>query len=187
VSLVYTYDTQAERTGIGRLLRDMQRCRAACADVETRQSSLEDIFVGLVAEDAGGTAMNLTAIAAIYRFEMGRTFRTIAQSVISPVFSTSLYFVVFGTAIGSRIEQVEGVSYGAFIVPGLIMLTVLTAVDLERILRHLFPEIHRYHLRASLSAGVLPRDHGGLRAGGRDQGAGDRADHPRAPRSSSST
>jgi ABC-2 type transport system permease protein len=70
--------------------------------------------------------MNLQAVRAIYRFEMARTFRTIAQSIISPVLSTSLYFIVFGTAIGSRIDQVEGVSYGAFIVPGLIMLTVLT-------------------------------------------------------------
>lgn len=70
--------------------------------------------------------MNLTAIAAIYKFEMARTFRTILQSVVSPVLSTSLYFVVFGAAIGSRIEEVEGVSYGAFLVPGLIMLSVLT-------------------------------------------------------------
>jgi ABC-2 type transport system permease protein len=69
--------------------------------------------------------MNLAAIRAIYLFEMARTFRTIWQSLVSPVLSTSLYFVVFGTAIGSRIETVEGVSYGAFIVPGLIMLTVL--------------------------------------------------------------
>ena len=70
--------------------------------------------------------MNLNAILAIYRFEMARTFRTLLQSVVSPVISTSLYFVVFGAAIGSRIETVEGVSYGAFIVPGLIMLSVLT-------------------------------------------------------------
>ncbi|WP_371168602.1 ABC transporter permease [Aliiroseovarius sp. 2305UL8-7] len=70
--------------------------------------------------------MNWNAIAAIYRFEMARTFRTLAQSIVSPVLSTSLYFIVFGAAIGSRIDQVEGVSYGAFIVPGLIMLTVLT-------------------------------------------------------------
>lgn len=70
--------------------------------------------------------MNLQAIKAIYVFEMGRTFRTLMQSVASPVISTALYFVVFGTAIGGRIEQIEGVSYGAFIVPGLIMLTVLT-------------------------------------------------------------
>ncbi|MBT2129598.1 ABC transporter permease [Aliiroseovarius lamellibrachiae] len=70
--------------------------------------------------------MNWNAIKAIYRFEMARTFRTLLQSIISPVLSTSLYFIVFGAAIGSRIDQVEGVSYGAFIVPGLIMLTVLT-------------------------------------------------------------
>ena len=70
--------------------------------------------------------MNWTAIRAIYVFEMARFFRTIMQSLISPVLSTSLYFVVFGAAIGSRIDQVEGVSYGAFIVPGLIMLTVMT-------------------------------------------------------------
>jgi len=70
--------------------------------------------------------MNLFAIEAIFRFEMARFFRSVFQSLISPVVSTSLYFVVFGAAIGSRIEEVEGTSYGAFIVPGLIMLTVLT-------------------------------------------------------------
>ncbi|MEO0822758.1 MAG: ABC transporter permease [Pseudomonadota bacterium] len=70
--------------------------------------------------------MNLQAIRAIYLYEMARTFRTLTQSVVSPVLSTSLYFVVFGAAIGSRIQDVERVSYGAFIVPGLIMLTVLT-------------------------------------------------------------
>ena len=70
--------------------------------------------------------MNLHAIRAIYRFEMARTWRTITQSIISPVLSTALYFVVFGSAIGSRIEHIGGVSYGAFIVPGLIMLSVLT-------------------------------------------------------------
>ena len=70
--------------------------------------------------------MNLRAVRAIYRFEMSRTGRTLLQSIVSPVISTSLYFVVFGAAIGSRITEIEGVSYGAFIVPGLIMLTVLT-------------------------------------------------------------
>ena len=70
--------------------------------------------------------MNLQAIKSIYIYEMARFFRTLTQSFVSPVISTSLYFVVFGTAIGSRIEQVEGVSYGAFIVPGLIMLSVMT-------------------------------------------------------------
>ena len=70
--------------------------------------------------------MNIPAIQAIYRFEMARTFRTLMQSIASPVLSTSLYFVVFGAAIGSRIDTVGGVTYGAFIVPGLIMLSVLT-------------------------------------------------------------
>ncbi|MGB6242713.1 MAG: ABC transporter permease [Castellaniella sp.] len=70
--------------------------------------------------------MNWPAIYAIYRFEMARTWRTLLQSIIAPVISTSLYFVVFGTAIGSRIQQVGDVSYGAFIVPGLIMLSLLT-------------------------------------------------------------
>ena len=70
--------------------------------------------------------MNVYAIRAIYRFEMARTGRTLFQSIVSPVISTSLYFVVFGSAIGSRISEVNGVSYGAFIVPGLIMLALLT-------------------------------------------------------------
>ena len=69
--------------------------------------------------------MNLHAIRAIYRFEMARTFRTLTQSIASPVLSTSLYFVVFGAAIGSRMGDIGGVSYGAFIIPGLIMLSLL--------------------------------------------------------------
>ncbi len=70
--------------------------------------------------------MNLRAVGAIYGFEMARTGRTLLQSIVAPVISTSLYFVVFGAAIGTRISQIEGVSYGAFIVPGLIMLTLFT-------------------------------------------------------------
>jgi ABC-2 type transport system permease protein len=70
--------------------------------------------------------MNLYAVRAIYAYEMARTGRTLFQSVVSPVISTSLYFIVFGAAIGSRITQIEGVPYGAFIVPGLIMLMLLT-------------------------------------------------------------
>lgn len=77
---------------------------------------------------AAGTppAVNLYGIRAIYVYEMGRTGRTLAQSIVSPVISTSLYFVVFGAAIGSRISHIDGVPYGSFIVPGLIMLTLLT-------------------------------------------------------------
>jgi ABC-2 type transport system permease protein len=70
--------------------------------------------------------MNLYAVRAIYRFEMARTGRTLMQSIVSPVISTSLYFVVFGAAIGSRIREIDGISYGAFIVPGLVMLSLLT-------------------------------------------------------------
>ncbi len=70
--------------------------------------------------------MNFEAVKAIYKFEMARTRRTLFQSIVSPVISTSLYFVVFGSAIGSRIPEIEGVGYGSFIVPGLIMLSLLT-------------------------------------------------------------
>ena len=70
--------------------------------------------------------MNLYSITATYNFEMARWWRNIAQSILSPVISTTLYFVVFGSAIGSRITEVEGISYGSFIVPGLVMLAVLT-------------------------------------------------------------
>jgi ABC-2 type transport system permease protein len=70
--------------------------------------------------------MNLHSIKAVYIFEMSRTWRTLLQSIASPVISTSLYFIVFGSAIGSRMAQIDGVSYGAYIVPGLIMLSVLT-------------------------------------------------------------
>jgi len=69
--------------------------------------------------------VNLHAIRAIYRFEMNRTFRTLVESLVAPVLTTSLYFVVFGAAIGSRMGDIEGVSYGAFIVPGLVMLSLL--------------------------------------------------------------
>ena len=70
--------------------------------------------------------MNFNSIKAIYKFEMARALRTIMQSIIAPVVSTSLYFIVFGAAIGSRISQLDGVSYGAFIIPGLMMLSVMT-------------------------------------------------------------
>ena len=70
--------------------------------------------------------MNIHAVAAIYKFEMARALRTVFQSIISPVISTVLYFVVFGAAMGSRVTQIDGVAYGSFIVPGLIMLSLLT-------------------------------------------------------------
>ena len=94
-------------------------------DLQTTQSSLEDIFVDLVRQKA--MTMNVRAIRAIYRFEMARTGRTLMQSIVSPVISTSLYFVVFGAAIGSRITRDRGRrATASFIVPGLIMLSLLT-------------------------------------------------------------
>ena len=70
--------------------------------------------------------MNLHGIRAIYRFEMARTFRTVMQSIAAPVLTTSLYFIVFGKAIGSRMGDIDNISYGAFIIPGLVMLSLLS-------------------------------------------------------------
>ncbi len=70
--------------------------------------------------------MNIYAVRSIYHFEMARTWRTLMQSIASPILSTSLYFVVFGTAIGSRMGNIDGISYGAFIIPGLVMLSLLS-------------------------------------------------------------
>ena len=104
------------------MLDDLGRVGIEFRDLHTTQSSLEDIFVG----PGERTKMNFRAVWAIYVFEMARTGRTLMQSIVSPVLSTSLYFVVFGAAIGTRITEIEGITYGAFIVPGLIMLTLLT-------------------------------------------------------------
>ena len=108
------------------------------------------------------------------RIEMARTRRTLLQSIVSPVISTSLYFVVFGSAIGSRITQIEGVNYGAFIVPGLIMLMLLTQSIDERLVRHLFSAFRRHDLRVAVRAGVGARNRARL-CGRR----GDQVDHPR--------
>ena len=149
---------------------DESRHRAS-SDLHTTQSSLEDIFVDLVRQ----RTMNFRAVRAIYRFEMARTGRTLLQSIVSPVISTSLYFVVFGAAIGSRITEIDGVRYGAFIVPGLIMLSLLDAEHRQRLVRHLFPEVHRHHLRAAVGADLLRRDRARLR-----RRRGHQVDHPGA-------
>ena len=90
--------------------------------------------------------MNLTAVASIYRFEMARFFRTMAQSIVSPVLSTSLYFVVFGTAIGSRIESVEGRQLRRVHRSRIDHAVGDDAGHIERVFRHLFSEIHRHDL-----------------------------------------
>jgi ABC-2 type transport system permease protein len=79
-----------------------------------------------ITNKAQGARMNIHGVKAIYQFEMARFWRTLMQSIASPVLSTSLYFIVFGSAIGARMVDIDGVSYGAFIVPGLIMLSILT-------------------------------------------------------------
>ena len=91
---------------------------------------------------------------------MSRTWRTLLQSIVSPVISTSLYFVVFGAAIGSRMAAVDGVSYGAFIIPGLIMLSLLTQSISQRLVRHLLPQVRRHDLRAAVRPRLVGRDRG---------------------------
>ena len=103
------------------MLKALSQAGIAFRDLSTTQSSLEEIFVDLVKKEN-----ERESSGDHLQFEMRRTQRTLFQSIISPVLSTTLYFVVFGAAIGSRITEIDGVSYGAFIVPGLIMLSLLT-------------------------------------------------------------
>src|SRR5699024_10438054 len=115
--LIHTYHPQQGGNGLPGLMQALNDAGVAYVDLYTQQSSLEGNL-----RQSGGTmipVMNTHAVRAIYRFEMARTARTILQSIVSPVLSTSLYFVVFGGAIGSRITSVEGIDYGSFIVPGL--------------------------------------------------------------------
>ena len=122
--LVYTFDTKSRDTGIGGLLRQLDEL-----GIEYQRPAHDGEFArGHLRQPgaSGAIDMNTHAIRAIYTFEMARTGRTLVQSILSPVISTSLYFVVFGSAIGSRMSEINGVSYGAFIVPGLMMLSILT-------------------------------------------------------------
>ena len=123
--------------------------------------------------------MNVHAIRAIYTFEMSRTFRTIFQSIATPVITTSLYFVVFGSAIGSRMVSIDGVSYGAFIVPGLIMLTVLTESLNNASFGIYMPKFAGHHLRNAVGAGFVRGSAGGLRGRRGDQVGDAGHHHPR--------
>src|SRR5581483_11233740 len=105
--------------------------------------------------EAHVSGVNVHAIRAIYGFEMARTRRTLTQSIIAPVISTALYFVVFGAAIGGRIPQVEGVSYGAFIVPGLIMLSLLTQSISNASFGIYFPEFVVSYVGAAATKSVI--------------------------------
>ena len=175
------FDANAERTGVPSLLTAMSDLGIGFKDLNTRQSSLEDIFVSLVHEERAAMSFNLYGTWAIYRFEMARALRTLWQSLVTPVITTSLYFVVFGAAIGGNIQAnaTGGVPYGAFIVPGLIMLSLFTAEHLQRQLRHLLPQVHRHDLRAALGADLAVRDGDRLCRRGGDQIDGARPRHPR--------
>ena len=120
--LVYTFAREDGETGIAPLMR-----RLADLKIDFRDLEHQGKFARRDLRQPGQEAvMNLYAIRAIYRFEMARMWRTMLQSVVSPVISTSLYFIVFGGAVGSHMATIGGVSYGAFIVPGLTMLSLLT-------------------------------------------------------------
>ncbi len=128
-------EPRQQRQGVDLHLRHQKRAhrhyRAArrsqpCRYQVQRPANHAELARRHLRRSGGGAAMNAYAVRAIYLYEMARTGRTLFQSVVSPVISTSLYFVVFGAAIGSRITQIDGVSYGSFIVPGLIMLMLLT-------------------------------------------------------------
>ena len=122
--------------------------------------------------------MNWRAVWAIYRVEMARAFRTVLQSIVSPVISTSLYFVVFGSAIGSRITEIDGISYGAFIVPGLIMLSLLTQSISNASFAIYFPKFVGSIYELLVGAGVLSGDRHRLCRRCRDQVDHPRPDHP---------
>ena len=119
------------------------------------------------------------------RFEMARFFRTLLQSLVTPVITTSLYFVVFGSAIGSRMSEVDGVPYGAFIVPGLIMLSLFTTSISNASFGIYFPKFTGTIYELLSGADLLRRDDHRLRRRGRDQVDHPRPHHPRAPPCSS--
>ncbi len=137
--LRYIFDARAERTGIPSLLRKL-----GDMDVGLQRSGNLQILAGgyLRRSGRGDTRMNLHGIWSIYRFEMARFRRTVWTSLMVPVITTTLYFVVFGTAIGSAMNQVSGVPYGAFIVPGLMLLSIFSESILNASLRHLHAQIH---------------------------------------------
>ena len=121
--------------------------------------------------------MNYHAIKAIYRTEMTRMMRTVVQSIVAPVLSTSLYFVIFGAAIGSRITEIDGVSYGAFIVPGLIMLSIMTESISNSSFAIYFPKFTGTIFELLSAPIFLCRSAAGIRRGRGDQVGHHRFDH----------
>ena len=155
--LIYTYDAKLADTRIPALLADLDRAGIRFKDLKTTQSSLEDIFVTL----RQGAGMNLPAIKAIYLFEMARTARTLLQSIVSPVLSTALYFVVFGAAIGVADQRDRRRRLRLLHRAGAGDAVAADAEHLQRLVRDLLPQVHRHDLRAAVGAG--------LAVGGRDR------------------
>ena len=139
MSVDYIYNVQAKQTGITNLLQDLKDSGFKLKDLKTEQSTLEKIFVSLVKEKM---KINFYALKAIYLHEMDRFRRTLTQSLLSPVLSTSLYFIVFGSVIGGYVENIDGISYGSYIVPGLLMLTLLTQSISNTSFWYFFPKFN---------------------------------------------
>ena len=107
--LIFSLDLKNNTNSVSDLFKDLIKNSITFYDVEIKKNNLEEIFLKLI-------DVNIKGIIAIYKYEMSRTYRTFGQSIASPVLSTALYFIVFGTAIGSRIGDIDGVSYSSFIV-----------------------------------------------------------------------
>ena len=182
--LEYSFDAGAGAADIPALLRRLGELGIGFKDLNTRQSSLEEIFVSLVSERTRSPAYEppgfstVTASGPSTGSRWPGSCARCVQSVVTPVITTSLYFVVFGSAIGSRMSEVDGVPYGAFIVPGLMMLSLFTESISNASFGIYFPEVHRHHLRAPVGAHLLRRDDHRLRRGGRDQVDPARPHHP---------
>ena len=172
--LIYTYDARGERPGIAALLDDIESIghplQGSAHDAELARRDLR--------QSGAGPSMNVHAIRAIYRFEMARTWRTLMQSIVSPVLSTSLYFVVFGAAIGSRMTEVDGDQLRRLHRPGADHAVAADTEHLQRVVRHLLPEVLGDDLRAPVCADFVLRDCRQLCWRRRDQVDHSRADHP---------
>ena len=165
--LVYTFDAQRRGHRHRRpAARGWTTAGIDFKDLQTEQSSLEDIFVSLVSERTHEPPRHPRHLPLR---DGALACAPCCRASLAPVISTSLYFVVFGAAIGSRMAAIGGVSYGAFIVPGLIMLSVLTESISNASFGIYMPEVHRHDLRAALRAGVLRRGRPRLCRRGGDQ------------------
>ena len=173
--LIYTFDTKGERTGITSLLGDLGERRHRLQG----SGHHAELARGHLRQPGEERPMNFHGGPRDLQFEMARTWRTLLQSIVSPVISTSLYFVVFGSAIGSRITADRRRQLRRLHRAGADHAVAADAEHLQRLVRHLLPEVHRHDLRAAVGAGLLFRDRARLCRRGRDQVDHARPDHPR--------